>query len=328
MTIQPPIQKLAASILILFLLAGCASAPAAPTLTAPAPANTATPLPTLTPRPSATPTPRPSPTLTPYIPELGKEILVQSGSYSFQPILGYRVAVDGSQATLSSRNQKVMIALYSGSAADVPVLDGALKSFTAAMSDGIENYQQGEPAEIDAAGQKGTAVEISGIIMGEKARGVAAAVENPMQQFLFIFAFGQVTTEADYWQVEGQSAYHAILASIRFIDSPVQEGSCLISTDPTYGYTPQNPIKVGGDWLDGPSREKNYLGVLTGPQGQPVSVLGRSSEEKDGVILDIYIITYQGLEKNVFLYLDEYQYDEPRIPVGLKCSQAIPLNAP
>ncbi|EPX57525.1 hypothetical protein D187_009799 [Cystobacter fuscus DSM 2262] len=89
-----------------------------------------------------------------------------------------------------------------------------------------------------------------------------------------------------------------------------------------YGYTPEDPIKVGG----GPSGEHEFLRYLRGPEGQPLSFerLGSCCGFKDsslpfgGGLLDMYEVTYEGLEKPVTLYLDMYRRQEPRAPTGFR----------
>ncbi|QRN95048.1 hypothetical protein JRI60_39100 [Archangium violaceum] len=98
-------------------------------------------------------------------------------------------------------------------------------------------------------------------------------------------------------------------------EAPTQEPS-------GYGYTPEAPIKVGG----GPRSEHEYLQYLRGPEGQRLRYqrLGSCCDFKDpslpfgGGLLDMYEVTYEGLEKPVTLYLDMYRREEPRAPAGFR----------
>ena len=87
-----------------------------------------------------------------------------------------------------------------------------------------------------------------------------------------------------------------------------------------------NPLKVGGDWLDGPARERVYLDNLRGPAGEMLSYFRRGSEVHGDVILDIYIIS--GLGQDVTLYVDMYNFAVPLAPVGLTCAGPFALAAP
>lgn len=83
-----------------------------------------------------------------------------------------------------------------------------------------------------------------------------------------------------------------------------------------YGYTREEPIKVGG----GPRAEHTYLQRLRGPQGQQLRYERRGSVHAPppvGGLLDMYEVTYDGLEKPLTLYLDMYHTEELRAPDGL-----------
>lgn len=105
---------------------------------------------------------------------------------------------------------------------------------------------------------------------------------------------------------------------------------CEVSTDATYGYTRENPIKVGGTPLYGPARQRRVLQALAGPAGQAIAFRRRGSLAPDagGIILDLYEITYPGLEKPIELYLDLYRWDPPKAPQGFVCTNAIGLAPP
>lgn len=110
---------------------------------------------------------------------------------------------------------------------------------------------------------------------------------------------------------------------------PTSAGSaspCVISTDPTYGYTQENPIKVGGGDFGGPPRERAYLDNLCGPNGEKISYDRGGSLPFGDTILDVFEIT--GVKKAVALYIDEYTYMEPQAPVGFTCASAFPLSEP
>lgn len=96
------------------------------------------------------------------------------------------------------------------------------------------------------------------------------------------------------------------------------------SNDPSYGYTKDNPIKVGGasDGV-GPLNERRFLNALAGPNGEEISYerLGSTStgrNEFTRVILDMYKITYEGLDKEIILYINMYQSSKLKVPVGFK----------
>lgn len=100
-----------------------------------------------------------------------------------------------------------------------------------------------------------------------------------------------------------------------------------VSKDPTYGYTEGNPIMVGKAGGSGPLNERRFLNALTGPNGEPVkySRIGSCCHfiTKNGLfdnagLLDKYSVTYEGLEKEIVLYINMYDSDVLKIPVGFK----------
>lgn len=99
-----------------------------------------------------------------------------------------------------------------------------------------------------------------------------------------------------------------------------------IASSPTYGYSAEEPVLVGnGVDSDGPTREKLYLRALRGPEGQPIEFERRGSccpfETENSALgaglLDVYELTWEGLDEPVVLYLDMYDPGEPLIPKGL-----------
>jgi len=105
-------------------------------------------------------------------------------------------------------------------------------------------------------------------------------------------------------------------------------GMCPGSTDPTYGYTKENAIAVGGDWLAGPARAREYLQGLAGPDGQRIAFHRNGSSPFGDAILDEYQLSYDGAPKPILLYVDEYHYRELVAPVGLRCQRPIRLTRP
>lgn len=99
------------------------------------------------------------------------------------------------------------------------------------------------------------------------------------------------------------------------------------SQDSTYGYTQENPIMVGGGTI-GPLNERRFLNALTSPDGDIILYkrLGscckfyteNSLFDSDSGFLDKYEVKYRGLEEPVILYLNMYDSDTLRVPVGFK----------
>ncbi len=97
------------------------------------------------------------------------------------------------------------------------------------------------------------------------------------------------------------------------------------TTDKTYGYDQNNPIKVGGvQESSGPLNERRFLNALLGPNGEAITYVRKGSccafktpNGFNGVgLLDRYEVTYEGLETPIFLFINMYDYAELKVPVG------------
>lgn len=93
--------------------------------------------------------------------------------------------------------------------------------------------------------------------------------------------------------------------------------------DSTYGYTPENPIKVGGN----PKNQSAFLELLRDVQGNKVIYnrigVGGYYQSNNGFFgqasVDNYKIEYKdknGESKSENLYLSFYDYEQPKIPIG------------
>ena len=99
-----------------------------------------------------------------------------------------------------------------------------------------------------------------------------------------------------------------------------------IAEDSTYGYSDKNPVKVGG----GPSNERRFFDALLGPGGEAVTY-GRigsccAFKTKNGLIgdmglLDKYEVSYRGLAKPLIIYINMYDADDLKAPLGFTIKQ-------
>lgn len=86
----------------------------------------------------------------------------------------------------------------------------------------------------------------------------------------------------------------------------------------SYGFTFENPIRIGG----GPQGESIFFEVLRGPEGQPVAWRRVGSccefELYPGHVeaLDLYEVLYEGLAQPVTLYLDMHHAEPVYAPRG------------
>jgi len=96
----------------------------------------------------------------------------------------------------------------------------------------------------------------------------------------------------------------------------------------SYGFTAENPIRIGG----GPRGEDMFFEVLRGPEGQPVAwrrVGGCCEfETYPGHLggLDIYEVLHEGLAQPVTLYLDVFHAEPVFAPRGFTLFVEEPLG--
>lgn len=103
-----------------------------------------------------------------------------------------------------------------------------------------------------------------------------------------------------------------------------EDGSMIltnISSDKNYGYKPKNKtsIKVGEI-----ENQQAFLKAIRGPNGEIVqfrrlgsccSFKSKSAAFGEG-FLDKYEVFYQGLQEPIILYLNGYDYESPKCPMG------------
>lgn len=96
--------------------------------------------------------------------------------------------------------------------------------------------------------------------------------------------------------------------------------------DKTYGFEPQNAIKVGGvAESEGPTNERRFLNALAGPNGEELDYhrLGSccpqpSKNSSFGqAMLDKYALYYEGSNDTLVLYINMYDSEKLMIPKGL-----------
>ncbi|AXQ29022.1 hypothetical protein D0B54_10125 [Solimonas sp. K1W22B-7] len=102
------------------------------------------------------------------------------------------------------------------------------------------------------------------------------------------------------------------------------------ATDPGYGYTQQNPVRVGGPLREGPRREKAYLNGLRGPAGEVIEYERMGSccpfespnDIMGGGMLDAFRVTYAGQAAPATLYINFYDPGPALVPLGFSARAA------
>ena len=210
-----------------------------------------------------------------------------------------------------------MILSMVGGYAPVPsTTEAGLNNYLAYVSQDIESFDHGELFEFKVGGAKGLSVNVSGIFLDREINGKIAFIM--VDDLQFFIAFGLATP--DRWISEGENTFTTVLSSVSFFTPTPMDGICPVSADPTFGYSEDNPIKIGeGDPFIGPSLERAYLDLLYGPNGQSVSYERIGSLSHGDTILDLYSVSYDNPATTVTLYLDIYERRQLRIPMGFSC---------
>ncbi|HYI12163.1 MAG TPA: hypothetical protein VEK57_24125 [Thermoanaerobaculia bacterium] len=89
------------------------------------------------------------------------------------------------------------------------------------------------------------------------------------------------------------------------------------ATDATYGYSEANPVKIGGGLGQGADRTYQFLNALRGPNGEAVRYDRSGSSFAGEVLLDVFTVTYPGLDQPRTLYFNWYEEGQAMVPVGL-----------
>jgi hypothetical protein len=293
---------------------------------------------TNTPEPTTTNTPMSTLTLTPtlaptevYLP--GEFYVVDAGGFSFNLPESqdgdsvFFVEIEGAQANIDNLDFTVTASILSLDYANYDGLESSFETMKGVITGATFSD---EPVQFEVAGCPGLHQFFQRDYNGLSIAGETVLVEMGNNKVLGIYANACGDDCVDIWLVQGEPFLDALLASIVFNEMASEEsqGACPISTDPTYGYDPDNPVKVGGWIFEGPARERLFLDNLLGPQGEAISYYREGSIDHGDVILDVYHIEYADLVEPIILYIDMYNWEEPSAPVGFTCAGPFPLEEP
>ena len=150
-----------------------------------------------------------------------------------------------------------------------------------------------------------------------------------MKQFVFIFLISLLLYACYSARKVKEKDYGSPDITQELIDYNTFKINCY-SQDITYGYTPDNPVMVGGATKSqGPLNERRFLNALSGPKGESVryhrvgsccDFRTENSFSEYGQ-LDMYRVTHGGMHKWVIIYINMYDSDELKVPKGFKIKQ-------
>ena len=287
-----------------------------------APSPTPTLAPTRTPRPTATarPTATESAAFDPE--ELSRLVVVQGFTIGLPVIYGFEN--DGAVLIAGNEEGTLTFSFTGETDPENTSLADLIDVYLGALERRGFTFIKSEGREIEVGGYDGLLVDLEVSVQNVDLHGAAVAAEAEDDFVLFGLGLSQDEGGKSTWATEGRPVFEGMIATIAFTDA---QAECPVSVDDTYGFTTENPIRVGGDFISGPSRERAYLDHLRGPNGEALSYERNGSLPGDGdVILDAYQVTGDGVD--VELYIDMYGYQEPQAPVGFTCTGDFPLAAP
>lgn len=189
--------------------------------------------------------------------------------------------------------------------------------------------QEEEPETFELDGITGIAVNYVAQFQQTNAKGRMVLLKPTEKRYVAVIGMADpADPKGDQWLTHGVEFFEETLKGLSVLDEATLEtyNLCPMSEDESYGFSEDNPIRVGGEAWQGPARARAYLDNLQDSQGNWLVYERVGSIEHGGTILDAYVLTLDG--KEVKLYVDQYSYEELLTPVGFTCRGAFPLVAP
>ncbi len=127
----------------------------------------------------------------------------------------------------------------------------------------------------------------------------------------------------------GEEFYPAWSPELPFLAASLPEPTaapdsvCVNSTDPTYGFSIDNPIRIGYDPRQAGSVETGCVPWLLGPQGQSLNVqLLDEIQTNEGEFCKVSV-SFEGQDEPDIMYFDIHSYEQPKAPVGYSCGSPV-----
>ena len=298
------------------------AASALPTKT-PTPRATQPPLSALVPDETATPTAEATATAeaSPTTDPAQAQQFSWSGGYSFWPPPSYEMQTNGGQTLFTGPEGVLALAGGPEQNSSRPPEQAMAEALAAINGSMGASLQTGAPFPVTVGGAPGIGADLSGATPQGAMLGRLVTVRPNTGQLFY--AFG--VSPSELWTARDAARFQRLLRDVGFFPLGSQFG-CPRSLDPTYGFSPDNPIRIGGG-EGAPAREAAYLGALVAANGQAVPFQPAGSQPHGDRTLNVY--TIPGAEGAAgLLYFDPSVYESLFAPVGFGCVGAIPVGAP
>jgi hypothetical protein len=143
--------------------------------------------------------------------EFGAEVEIEEAGFSFKPILGFELEVDGS-VYLYSDDGNIEVSLVGGELQDnisIAELNGELAS---EFMENFDEFQLNEAGTRTIQDITGFLNEIRFVNAEEEGRGYALICSPHLNQFFFIL----VISSADHWEQQGQVVFEQLTSQVHF----------------------------------------------------------------------------------------------------------------
>jgi hypothetical protein len=184
------------------------------------------------------------------------------------------------------------------------------------------SLQAGSSFPVTIGGAPGLGADLSGATAQGPMRGRLVTARPAEGQLFYAFAM----SAADMWAAGGMAGFERLLSGVQFFPLGSSFG-CPRSLDPSYGFSPDNPIPIGGG-ATAPQREAAYLGNLVSATGLPLPFQPAGSQAHGDRTLNVYQLAAGQAPQPVMLYFDPNTYAPLMAPAGFSCLGAIPVGAP
>lgn len=141
----------------------------------------------------------------------GPEIEIEGGGFSFQPIIGFDLQVDGS-VYMYSDDGKLEVSLVGGYLSGENSIADLNKTLASDFMENFDSFKLTESGTDTIQGVTGFLNQIEFVANGEEGLGCAMICSPHLNQYFFIL----VISSADHWQNNGQAVYEALKSRIQF----------------------------------------------------------------------------------------------------------------
>ena len=165
-------------------------------------------------------------------------------------------------------------------------------------------------------------------------RAIAYSSSKDGQKEIYVIS-ADGSAESRLTNLPAADFYPAWSPLISFLAAPIAaptgapEGVCVNSDDPSYGYTAENPIRIGYDPRGGHENELsagedvNCLPWLLGPQGQALEITLVQEIEVGNTVICEVTVNYPGKNTPDLMYFDIFNYEQPKAPIGYLCGSPV-----